>query len=394
MSGHLPAFKKRYGDAANAFIYRRHIARGVVPQVSIIILNRNGKRYLRRCLDALRAQSHQDLEIIFVDNASDDGSVEYVQERYAREIRSGKLRVIRNRVNAGFAEGNNIGWRVARGELIVLLNNDTRAHKHWLRELVCAMRTHPQIMLCGSAYYDTGSRAQWEDAFLRRKMGLSMNPAGEAVPARRRVVDEPRLVAAFFVSGNGVMLRKAQFDRPFYAPYFAYAEDTYLGWLAQLRGGEVVYDVDARMEHLGGGTKRVSTSAFKRELLVHGSKNQLMNPLIFYGWWTLVRALPLIALTQLGHLIDNPRKLGIKCRAAWWVLTHPRTILRERRRVQATRKVPDRAIVARMSSLFFDEHLAQELYRGSHQTAIRALNAFSRGYCRLVRLRTQDLRER
>ena len=361
------------------------------PGVSIIVLNYNGKRYLRRCIDALLVQSCTDFEIVLVDNASRDGSVAFLRERYANEVCSGKLRIVQNRKNAGFAQGNNIGWKAAKGALVVLLNNDTRPHRHWLRELVRTMNDHPEIMVCGSAYYDAGKREQWREMFLTRKTGVSMSLAGEAVPARRETIGEPHLISAFFVSGNGVMLRHEDFDRPFFAPYFAYAEDTYLGWLAHVRGGRVAYDLKAQMEHLGAGTKRTAPKSFTDDLLFHGSKNQLMNPLIFYEWWTLVRALPLITLAQIGHVVDNPRKIWIKALASWWVLTHTRAILRERRRVQAMRRVPDREVVARMSGLFFDEHLAQELYRGSHRTAIRVLNVFSHWYCRLVRLRTQDL---
>lgn len=358
--------------------------------VSVIILNHNGQQYLRRCLDALFLQSYREFEIIFIDNASTDGSIAFLQQSYRHAIRRKRLRIIRNMQNQGFAQGNNTGWRAARGELVVLLNNDTRPHRDWLQHLVKSMRQHPQIMACGSAYYDTGRKSEWEELFLKRSVGLTMNLSGEAVMCARETLGDPALIRAFFVSGNGVMLRKAQFERPFFAPYFAYAEDTYLGWLIQIRGGEVAYHLGARMEHLGGGTKRVSSSAFRDELLFHGSKNQLMNPLLFYRWWTLVRVAPLLALTQLGHLIDNPRKFLIKCRAHWWVLTHLPTVLRERKRVQRMRRRGDRAVVSRMSSVFFDPAYARSHYNQTYQRAILALNALSRWYCQILLLPARD----
>ena len=88
---------------------------------SIVILNYNGKHFLRKCFDALLRQTLQDYEIIFVDNASTDGSAEFVERRYAPRMAANRLLVIRNKKNLGFAEGNNVGHRVAKGKYVVLL---------------------------------------------------------------------------------------------------------------------------------------------------------------------------------------------------------------------------------------------------------------------------------
>ncbi|MCG2737608.1 MAG: glycosyltransferase family 2 protein, partial [Candidatus Methanoperedenaceae archaeon] len=89
------------------------------PPVSVIIVNFNGKHYLKNCLSSLSAQSYPAIEVIFVDNGSGDGSVEYVRKEFP------SVRIIESKKNLGFAKGNNLGIREARGELIATLNNDT-----------------------------------------------------------------------------------------------------------------------------------------------------------------------------------------------------------------------------------------------------------------------------
>src|SRR5262245_46334330 len=92
------------------------------PAISVIVLTFNGRSWLAPCLDALAAQRGAPaFETILVDNASTDGSAEYVEERYPA------VRVHRTGANLGFAEGNNAGARIARGGALVFLNNDTVA---------------------------------------------------------------------------------------------------------------------------------------------------------------------------------------------------------------------------------------------------------------------------
>src|SRR5512137_2060944 len=109
------------------------------PLVSVIILNFNGKRHLGSildgCLQSTLKTDYPNFEVVFVDNASTDGSVEYVKNAYGD---NGNLRIIRNERNLGFAEGNNRGIEKAKGELIVLLNSDTRVEAGWLQALVAA----------------------------------------------------------------------------------------------------------------------------------------------------------------------------------------------------------------------------------------------------------------
>jgi GT2 family glycosyltransferase len=107
------------------------------PRASIVIPNWNGSAHLPECVAALRAQSFQDFEVLFVDNASSDASVEWIQQN------APGVTVIRRADNGGFAAAVNDGIRESCGDIVVLLNNDTAVHADWLGALVDALDAAP-----------------------------------------------------------------------------------------------------------------------------------------------------------------------------------------------------------------------------------------------------------
>ena len=100
------------------------------PLISIVITTWNGEKYLIECISSLLNQSYKNMEIILVDNASSDRSVELVNQNFQG------IQVIQNSKNLGFAEGTNIGILRAKGELVALFNQDAVAEKHWLENLI------------------------------------------------------------------------------------------------------------------------------------------------------------------------------------------------------------------------------------------------------------------
>ncbi len=92
----------------------------LTPVLSVIIVNYNGKAFLSDCLDSVQRYNSFEYEVIVVDNASIDGSCEYIEKHYPN------VRLIASNKNLGFSGGNNLGTAYARGEIILLLNNDTR----------------------------------------------------------------------------------------------------------------------------------------------------------------------------------------------------------------------------------------------------------------------------
>jgi glycosyltransferase involved in cell wall biosynthesis/Flp pilus assembly protein TadD/ubiquinone/menaquinone biosynthesis C-methylase UbiE len=116
------------------------------PRVSIIILTHNGLEYTKKCVAALQHSQKEPCEIIFVDNGSNDGSVAYLLQ-LVRD--NPEYRLIVNGENRGFAAGNNQGMAVARGDYIVLLNNDVVVGHGWLERLVACVDRSPRIGIAG-----------------------------------------------------------------------------------------------------------------------------------------------------------------------------------------------------------------------------------------------------
>ena len=119
--------------------------RNLMPEMSVIVLNWNGKHFLETCLTALRRQTFRDFETILVDNGSTDGSTEYVRAQFP------EVRLIELEENRGFTGGNIAGWEAVRKGapegLIVLLNNDTEAHPQWLEAFHKASRHIQKLAL-------------------------------------------------------------------------------------------------------------------------------------------------------------------------------------------------------------------------------------------------------
>ncbi|HEV7764711.1 MAG TPA: glycosyltransferase [Thermoanaerobaculia bacterium] len=112
------------------------------PKVSIVIVSYNNHELTRLCIESvLRNSMHPNLEVIVVDNASQDESADVLAS-----MRDEQLRVLLNETNVGFAAANNQGLRIATGEFVVLLNNDTVVPRGWLPRLLQHL-ADPQIGL-------------------------------------------------------------------------------------------------------------------------------------------------------------------------------------------------------------------------------------------------------
>ncbi|MCM1157268.1 MAG: glycosyltransferase [Bacteroidales bacterium] len=127
--------RKRQSYSKNRFIFSEGEAK---PLVSVILLNRNGMDKLKILLRSFhRCRFYDNLEIVFVDNASTDGSVDYMKS-WESEFR---IVVIQNERNMTFSEGNNLGVKQAKGEYLLFLNNDTEVTDGWLDTLLRVMYT-------------------------------------------------------------------------------------------------------------------------------------------------------------------------------------------------------------------------------------------------------------
>ena len=128
------------------------------PFVSIIVLNWNGASFIRQCLESLLNQTYPEsnYEIIIVDNASTDKSVDIITKHFSN------LRLIVNKKNYGFAGGNNVGIKAAKGNLIALFNNDAIADEKWLDKLVSGLLSNKDAgIVSGPIFFFEPSDVIW-----------------------------------------------------------------------------------------------------------------------------------------------------------------------------------------------------------------------------------------
>ncbi|MBM3127120.1 MAG: glycosyltransferase family 2 protein [Chloroflexi bacterium] len=219
---------------------------------SIIIPNWNGVRLqlLPTCLNALSAQTYRDFEIIVVDDCSTDDSREFLAREYP------DMRVVANEKNLGFAPSVNAGIRAARGEIVVLLNNDTEADPEWLAEIARARDAQPRagMVVCKLRLFDKRDHIHSAGDFYRvdgtpGNRGVWEKDAGQYDDAR----------GVFGACGGAVAYRKTMLDEigGFDEALGSYCEDVDLNWRARLAGYAIAYAPRAIVYHkvsaTGGG---------------------------------------------------------------------------------------------------------------------------------------------
>lgn len=241
--------------------------------ISVLIVNYNGVSHLERCLTSLARQGYPRFETIVVDNASTDGSADWVAEHFPQ------VHLICSERNLGFAAGNNLGIREARGELIATLNTDTEVDPEYL-EMLSAPMVDGQIGMCAPLMLEMDRRGIVDAAGLTvDSLGFAWN-VGAGEEARNFTIQ--RLV--FGACAGAALYRRAMLEAlgSFDEDYFAYYEDADLAWRAQRSGWKGVFVPGARVYHLHGGSFG-KTSPQKSFLL---ARNR---------WWTLIKNYPLSA---------------------------------------------------------------------------------------------------
>jgi GT2 family glycosyltransferase len=205
-------------------------------------VNWNGKHLLGECLESLRRQTFHDFEIVLVDNASSDGSVEYIREQY-REVN-----LVTLPVNKGFAGGNNAGIRIASGSYIALLNNDTKTDPAWLESLIKEAESNPAAGMLACKILSYGNPDMIDN------VGLLIYRDGLARGKGRLERDQGQYDQkgeALFPSGCAGLYRRNMLEETglFDEEFFAYADDVDLGLRGRLMGWGCVYVPAAMVLH-------------------------------------------------------------------------------------------------------------------------------------------------
>jgi GT2 family glycosyltransferase len=266
----------------------------VTKKVSIIIPNYNGQTYLGDCIDSLYELDfpRESYEIIVVDNASSDNSVEFLCSRYPDVV------LIQAPKNLGFASGCNLGIRHSSGEHIVLLNNDTVVDRNWLRELVVVADCDGEVAIAGSKllFKHDPNKIQNATSFLTDRgdggdVGTHQPDEGQ--------YDATREVMA--VCGASMLIRRTLIEEigALDEDFFAYYEELDLCYRARLYGKKIIFAPKSVVYHVHAATSGEWSPFFtflvlRNKLLIHLKNSPigfLLKVLFLYAWQVIDQVL-------------------------------------------------------------------------------------------------------
>ncbi len=251
--------------------------------VSVVIPNYNGEKFLKDCLESLKRQTFEDMEVIMVDNGSTDNSVGTAKELYP------EIRVVELGDNTGFAYAVNRGIEAASGEYVLLLNNDTIVFPNFVKNQYKMIKGKPDVFSCSALMIQNGNRELVDDA------GDELAALGWGfAPDRDKPVSDCMVPHEVFSSCAGAAIyRKAVFDEigMFDESFFAYLEDMDVGYRARLAGYRNLYNPYAKVYHLGSASSGSRHNAFKVELSARNSMRMLKKNM---ATWQFILNMPFI----------------------------------------------------------------------------------------------------
>ena len=310
--------------------------------VSVIVVNYNGEKWIGRALQCLINQKLQALEMIVVDNASRDQSVALIRRDFPM------VNLIEHPTNAGFAGGNLVGLKAAKGEFIALLNSDAFPEPDWLACLLKAMQSNPEVGTCASKLIVDGTNL--------------IDSAGDGCTTALKGYKRGELehkdqynesAYTFGACAGAALYRRAMIDEIgfFDEDFFLIHEDTDLNFRAQLAGWKCLYVPDAIVHH-----QVRSTIGNHSDLAIYYSnRNADLVWIKNAPLWLMLRYLHHKLLLDIGSFIFfgiRKRRLKVFLKAKQDVLKLLPLMLKKRRQVQAMKKISNKELAGLLTSIW------------------------------------------
>lgn len=316
------------------------------PLVSVLVLNYNGVKFLKKCLPSLLNQSYQNLEIIVLDNNSIDESINCIKKI------NHKIKIIQNKDNFGYAKANNIGAKSAKGTFLLFLNNDTELLKDTIKNLVSNYQNNSII---GPEQTISSLSKQKNDNSFNKVLNTGMDIFGYPYANQNQ-----NKTKAFYIDGAALFIKKLDFIKigMFDEKHFIFFEDLDLCWRAQLLGYQIKPCSKAKLYHYSGGTV---TGAAKKGKKYHSSylrrylneKNLIRNILKNYGFPLHLIILIMIILMHIPEmllliLIGEGKAAECYLNAYKWNLANLEDTWQARKKIQSTRIINDWQILKKV----------------------------------------------
>ena len=231
------------------------------PSISVVIVSFNTQGELLHCLESLTECVRLPIEVIVVDNASQDGTVEALRQHHPR------VRLITNRENVGFARACNQGLRAARGPLWLILNSDTEVRPGAVEALADALERNPKAALAGPRTLNSDGTLQasfglpltlvgeWRQRRLMRGLRSNSPEALRRLEEAWRAGEEPA-----WISGSCLLARRTALEEAglFDEGFFLYEEDVDLCLRLRRAGWQILRVSEAEViHHLGRSMRQV-----------------------------------------------------------------------------------------------------------------------------------------
>ncbi|HYS03372.1 MAG TPA: glycosyltransferase family 2 protein [Candidatus Eisenbacteria bacterium] len=296
----------------------------------MVTVTYNGRAHLEECLGSLLAQSRPADEILVVDNASSDGSLELIRERFPG------VRLLVQPRNLGFAPACNLAAQAATSEVVAFVNNDARFDRQWLQNLVAPLEADSALSAVQSLIL------LYAEPELINTSATALNFLGvgwcndyRRPRAEARSGEIPVLSGAAFAIRRQLYLDAGGFDDD----YFMYHEDVDLSWRLRLMGGSLQLAASSLVFH----KYQFGRAGQKNYLL---ERNRLLTLLKNYRLPTLVLVAPALLAMEIGVCLLALRQgwLGGKLRGYGDVVSSLPAIHRKRRAVRGLRRLSDRAL--------------------------------------------------
>ena len=254
--------------------------------VSVTLVTYNSGRFIKKCLESVLAQKYSDLELIVIDNASTDGTIDILEQF------EGRCRLVYNEENIGFAAAQNQAIAMSRGEWILTLNPDVLLMPGFVQQLVEAGQVHPRIgAVCGKLL-TIKSTFELPDKAIIDSTGMYFTPMLRHLDRGSQQPDGGEYSNFEYVFGataaaalyrremiEDVSLNGEFFDNEF----FVYREDADVAWRHQLLGWRCLYTPYARAYHVRNvlpGNRR----ALPAEINMHSVKNRFLMRIKNMTW--------------------------------------------------------------------------------------------------------------
>ena len=305
------------------------------PLISIVILNYNAEKFLDECLNSIYKTEKVNFEIILVDNASTDKSYREYVKKFP------EIKLIENKKNLGYCEGNNVGIRASRGDYVMVLNPDTVVTPTWLFELIHAYQKN------GEGIYQPKILATTDhDMLLSSGQFIQLFGFGYSRGKGEKHVQENNNIEKIsYASGTCLFTSKAILQQlDYFDPFlFAYHDDLDLCWRAAMLGISSFYVPTSIIFHPIEGYS-FKWSKFKFYLM---ERNRQYCILTHFSKTSYLKMLPSLILIDFAVSLFYLKKgmFTTKIKTSLNILKNLTKISKKYQKIQDTRTLSDKEIL-------------------------------------------------